>query len=323
MWHNSTFSSSAASLSVDEKQAKAVAVDHLRQIAVIFDRDPLEVHATQRQISALHQLTFIAHLILHPHIDIQVREKDNHEDFSGEHLTSLGFEVDGHSISNVLPGGPAFRTRMIKEGDLIEAIDDVVVDNLNVQRLLIGSDCEGTRVELKVRASCARPAGISQIRTRAASFQRRRGGARAMVGAAADSRARSVSPQLLGSDGQRKVVWLRRMRADVMQEKVQAFELLSQLKTTADSRGDSNTSSLAEAVGRQVPSPPAAATSRPRCPPHVAAYVPRAARRLRAGPAPPRRRRSAAPSAESGAARRAQLVRIVLDLHDRWAMMRL
>jgi len=140
------------------------------------------------------------------------------------------------------------------------------VDNLNVQRLLIGSDCEGTRVELKVRASCARPAGISRIRTRAASFQRRRGGARAIVGAAADSRARSVSPQLLGSDGQRKVVWLRRMRADVMQEKVQAFELLSQLKTTADSRGDSNTSSLVEAVGRQVPSPPAAATSRPRCP---------------------------------------------------------
>lgn len=66
------------------------------------------------------------------------------------HKCTLGFDLDGCTISKVLPGGPAFATRQVAEGDTIVEVDRRQATEQNILRCLVGDDIEGSICKLRL-----------------------------------------------------------------------------------------------------------------------------------------------------------------------------
>jgi len=63
---------------------------------------------------------------------------------------TLGFELEGCHVSKIYPGGPAFASRQIAEGDLIIEVDGRPATLQNIVGFLIGDDTEGSTCRLRL-----------------------------------------------------------------------------------------------------------------------------------------------------------------------------
>ncbi len=62
--------------------------------------------------------------------------------------STVGLQLDGCVVDNMVVGGPAFNCRRIHEGDTILSIDGKTVTNDNIMTSLVGLDLPGSAVTL-------------------------------------------------------------------------------------------------------------------------------------------------------------------------------
>lgn len=63
---------------------------------------------------------------------------------------TLGFELEGCSVQKIFPGGPAFASRQIAEGDTIVEVDGKPATAQNIVGCIIGDDTEGSTCRLRL-----------------------------------------------------------------------------------------------------------------------------------------------------------------------------
>ena len=80
---------------------------------------------------------------------------------------TLGFELDGCSVQKIFPGGPAFASRQVAEGDTIVEVDGQPATPQNIVGCIIGDDTEGSTCRLRLaKASNAHVAEVLIRRAR-------------------------------------------------------------------------------------------------------------------------------------------------------------